>query len=80
MGTGKISQNTLVPISALIFIGSIVFWVSMIYAKTNENSENIRKITEEGTGVEGRLDEVSGRLSRIEGFLSRIDSKLNSKK
>ena len=76
----RLTQNTLIPISALIFIGSIVFWVSMIYSKSNENASDIVDLRTDKKELSIKLDDMSARLYRIEAIMERIDSKLSDKK
>lgn len=75
MSIGRITPNTLVPISALTVIAAVIFWVGILYAKTYENGNSILELKVERKSLEEKVDEVNSRLNRIEGYLSKFDTK-----
>ncbi len=66
---GKITEDTAVSISLLIVIIGGVFWLSTLYAKTNNTAEAVSRIEDKSQEYQKTVDEINLRLTRIEAKL-----------
>ncbi len=62
--TSKITENTLVPLSLVITLAGGIFWLTVIYSKTEANAAL-------GDRMSTALESIDQRLSRIEGRLTK---------
>jgi hypothetical protein len=75
-----IGQSTLVPISFIVVIFFVAFWLSELKSGCDVNASEISTIKSQSAKIESKLDEISERLSRIEGRLDNINQNLREKK
>jgi len=64
-----LSENTLVPISFVVFVIGGMVWLTTIYAQGSANQYEIEKLRSHDGLILDKLDDIQKRLSRIEGHL-----------
>ena len=67
----RITSNTLLPVSSIIVISSVILWVSLTYARVEENTKDIEDAKRDHKEVMLKLEYMASKLSRIEGYLER---------
>ena len=67
----RITSNTLLPVSSIIVISSVILWVSLTYARVEENTKDIEDAKRDQKEIILKLDGLASKLNRIEGYLER---------
>lgn len=76
----KITQTTLVPLSFIVVIFGVAFWMSELRSATVRNVSDIDQLKSQSDKIDLKLDEMNERLSRIEGKLGNISDIMNQAK
>lgn len=66
MDNKKITENTLIPISAVVILAGGIFWLSSLYVKSDVLAQRMSSIEENIKESEVFQREVIERLARIE--------------
>lgn len=72
---GKITENTLMPLSMVAAIAGSIVWLSMIYFKTEASAKAIDGVLLKQDAYIDTVQEINRRLSVIESEVKRIQEK-----
>lgn len=76
-----LSQRTLIPVSFLICVAPLFYWLTTVAHTTTQNEKDIESIVAERTefqrGIGIRLDEQYRQLSSVQADVAGIDAKLS---
>jgi len=66
----QLTEKTLIPVSFILIIAGAIFWLTEIWANTEENTRATRTLKSELHEEIRVLHSIDRRLSRIEGKLN----------
>lgn len=67
----SLSENTLIPLSAISIIGGAIVWITTIYAQGTTNAKEITEVKQTQAIQADDLIQIKADVSFIRGFLEK---------